>query len=81
MNQDEIFEKLKGYLHDIFEVPESDITLESRLLEDLDLDSIDAVDLMVKLQELTGRKIPPEEFKSVRTVRDIVERVHTLLGA
>ena len=81
MNRDEIFAALKRYLHDIFEVPESAITLESRLLEDLDLDSIDAVDLMVKLQELTGRKIPPEEFKSVRTVGDIVERVHELLSA
>lgn len=81
MNQDEIFQALKGYLRDIFEVPESDITLNSRLVEDLDLDSIDAVDLMVKLQELTGRKIPPDEFKSVRTVGDIVERVHALLSA
>lgn len=79
MNRDEIFAALSRYLQEIFEVPESDISLESRLLEDLDLDSIDAVDLMVKLQELTGRKIPPEEFKSVRTVGDIVERVHELL--
>ncbi len=81
MTRDEIFATLKKYLHEIFEVAESDITLESRLVEDLDLDSIDAVDLMVKLQELTGRKIPPDEFQTVRTVGDVVERVHTLLSA
>ena len=81
MTQDEIFQTLRGYLQDIFEVPGEDITLDSRLVEDLDLDSIDAVDLMVKLQEITGRKIPPDEFKTVRTVGDIVERVHALLSA
>jgi acyl carrier protein len=53
--------------------------MNARLAEDLDLDSIDAVDLIVKLQELTSRKLNPEEFKSVRTIGDIVERVHELL--
>lgn len=81
MTRDEIFATLKAYLQDIFEVPESDIRLDSHLVEDLDLDSIDAIDLMVKLQDITGRKIPPDEFKSVRTVGDIVERVHALLNA
>jgi len=80
MNRDEIFAALKGHLQDIFEAPEADIELESRLVEDLDLDSIDAIDLMVKLQELTGRKIPPDEFKTVKTVGDIVERIHALLN-
>ena len=51
------------------------------LFEDLDLDSIDAVDLVVKLQDLTGRKFKPEEFKSVRTVGDILDRVQALLLA
>lgn len=81
MNRDEIFAALKSHLQDIFEAPEADIELESRLVEDLDLDSIDAIDLMVKLQELTGRKIPPDEFKTVKTVGDIVERIHALLNA
>jgi acyl carrier protein len=49
--------------------------------QDLDLDSIDAVDLVVELQKLTGRKIKPEEFKTVRTVGDVVERVYELTHA
>jgi acyl carrier protein len=55
------------------------VSLEARLKEELDLDSIDAVDLVVRLQELTSRKLSPEEFKSVRTVGDVVDRVHALL--
>lgn len=80
LSRDELFERLKGYLEDMFEVPRDEVTLESRLYEDLDLDSIDAVDLVVKLQELTGRKFKPEEFKSVRTVGDVLDRVHALLS-
>ena len=81
MTRDEIFSRLSGYLVDLFEVPADQITLEARLAEDLDLDSIDAVDLVVKLQELTGRNIKPEQFKTVRTVGDVVERVHDVLDA
>jgi acyl carrier protein len=64
----------------MFEVPPEKVTLDARLFEDLDLDSIDAIDLMVKLQELTGRKMKPEEFKTVRTVGDVLDRVHVLLA-
>ncbi len=81
MSQEEIFLKLRGFLESVFEVPTERISLNARLVEDLDLDSIDAVDLMVRLQELTGRKLKPDEFKSVRTVGDVVDRVHALLNA
>lgn len=75
-SRDEVFAELSRYLRDAFEVPDDKISLEARLFEDLDLDSIDAVDLVVKLQDYTGKKIRVAEFKSVRTVGDVVERVH-----
>ncbi len=81
LSRDAVYEKLQGYLVDIFEVPPEKITLDAHLFEDLGLDSIDAVDLVVKLQEFTGRKFKPEEFKSVRTVGDVLDRVHDLLVA
>ncbi len=80
-SRDEIYQRLKTYLEEMFEVPPEKVSLEARLNEDLDLDSIDAVDLAVRLQELTSRKFNPEEFKSVRTVGDVVDRVHALLVA
>lgn len=65
----------------LFDTPVSAITLDANLMDDLDLDSIDAIDLVVKLQELTGRKIGVEEFKSVRTVRDVVNRIYEMTNA
>ncbi len=79
-SRDELLERLRVYFHQLFEIEPDTVTLEARLVEDLDLDSIDAVDLIVKLQELTGNRITPDEFKSVRTVNDVVDRVLGVLA-
>ncbi len=78
MTPQDIFQTLKDTLVEEFELDPADITPEARLNEDLDLDSIDAVDMIIKVQELTGCKIDPEDFKQVRTVGDVenvIERV------
>lgn len=80
MPDEQILEKLKAVLHEAFEIDPQSITLETHLFKDLDLDSIDAVDLAIKLQEMTGKRIKPENFKTVRTVRDVVETVRLLLA-
>lgn len=79
MTRDEIYETLKGFLVELFEIPEERISLDASLAEDLDLDSIDAVDLILKLQEFVGRKVSAEQFRSVRTVRDVIDQVNELL--
>ncbi len=78
--EEQIYATLKGILHDAFEVQIEAIVPDAKLFEDLDLDSIDAVDLAIKLQDLTGKRIRPEQFKSVRTVADVVRTVQDLLG-
>jgi acyl carrier protein len=80
LSRDDVYAKLRRYLEDMFEIPGDKISPQARLYEDLDLDSIDAVDLVVKLQELTGRKLKVDEFKSVRTVGDVIDRVHAVLA-
>lgn len=77
----DIFQKVRDALEELFELAPEDITPEAHLYQDLDLDSIDAVDLVVHLQNITGKKIKPEEFKSVRTVQDVVDAVADLLSA
>lgn len=74
-----IFEQLKEIVVDLFEIDESEICFESRLYDDLDLDSIDAIDMVVKLQEITGKKVKPEDFKSARTISDVVDAVYEML--
>lgn len=78
-SQEEIFEKLKTILTDDFEIAPKKLTLDANLFEDLELDSIDAVDLAVKLQEFTEKKISPENFKQIRTVNDVVLAIEELL--
>ena len=67
---------LSKYLQDLFDLPTEKLSLSAHLSDDLDLDSIDAIDLVVKLQEYTGRKISPSEFKSVRTIADVVDKIY-----
>ena len=76
MTKDEIFNKLKEILSKEFEVPAEDITPAALLNEQLDLDSIDAIDLIVKMKNLFGTKIDPEIFAGVRTVQDVVDKLY-----
>ena len=77
--KDAVFEKLSDTLVELFELDKSAITLDSKLYEDLDIDSIDAVDLVVKLKQITGKRIEPSDFKNVRTVQDVVDAIHELV--
>lgn len=81
MTDEQILEKLRAILANAFEIDPARVTPATHLFEELDLDSIDAVDLAINLQEMTGKRIKPDDFKSVRTVGDVIVTVHTLLAA
>lgn len=78
-SREQIYDMLCNILVEDFEIEADDISMDASLYEALDLDSIDAVDLVIKLQQLTGKKIKPEEFKSVRTVGDVVDAIEGLI--
>ncbi len=80
MTREEIFERVQKVMVDMFELDPDDVTLEARLMDDLDLDSIDAIDMVVTLQELTGTRVEEELLKKIRTVKDIVDLVEAQLG-
>lgn len=77
-DRNDIYKMISDILVTMFEIDEEDISMDAHLYEDMDLDSIDAVDLVVKLREITGKKIEPDDFKQVRTVKDIVDAVEKL---
>ena len=79
MSKEEILGWVRNVLQEQFEIPVARVTPEAHLYEDLDIDSIDAVDLLIKLKQLTGQSISPEAFKQVRTVSDVVDAVHAHL--
>ncbi len=78
-SKEEILAEFKKLLETQFEIDPNDVTLQSSLYEDLDLDSIDAVDMIVYIQKKTNTKIQPEEFKSVKTVEDVVNIIAKVL--
>ncbi len=79
-DKDVIFKELRATLAELFELDPARVTLDARLSDDLEIDSIDAIDLMDRLRRQTGRKISVESFRSVRTVGDLVQALHKLLN-
>lgn len=75
MTRDEILQRIVEILADSFELDPAEITPQSTLYEDLDLDSIDAIDIFVQLREVTGRRPDPAEARKIRTVQELVEFV------
>lgn len=79
MEKQEILEKIKAALIEDFDIKAEKLVPEARLYEDLELDSIDAVDLIVKLKSFLPRNIDPEVFKAVRTLQDVVDAIYNLI--
>jgi acyl carrier protein len=79
MSQDELQAWVIDLLAEMFELDKSALTADSNLYADLDIDSIDAVDLAVKLKQLTGKRMQPEVFKTIRTIGDVVAALDTLV--
>jgi acyl carrier protein len=81
MTKQELQARLVDTLHETFNIPLERITPEARLYEELDIDSIDAVDLIVRMKGLVGgKRLQPEAFKSVRTVQDVVDALFALIN-
>jgi acyl carrier protein len=79
MTKDAIFDKIKEILVDEFEIDGDLITPSASLFADLEFDSIDAVDLIVKMKPYVTGVIDPELFKSAGTVQDVVDILFPLV--
>ena len=78
LSPEQVLAKLREWMEDLFEIEPESVQLDSNLYSDLDVDSIDAVDLVVKIKELTGKQVKPEDFKNVRTVLDVVTVIRNM---
>lgn len=77
--KEQIYEKICEILIGEFEIEKSKLNKEANLFEDLELDSVDAVDLAVRLQQYSEKRIQPSDFKEIRTMQDVVDAVYNLL--
>jgi acyl carrier protein len=73
MTRDQLFDWVASLLAQMFELDQAAMRLDSDLYVGLDIDSIDAVDLAVKLTQLTGQRLAPERFRTIRTIADVVD--------
>ncbi len=71
--KENILAQVRDTLVDLFELEPAEIVPEARLYEDLDIYSIDAVDLLVDLKKTINVEISPSQFKQVRTIQDVVD--------
>ncbi|GAB4198760.1 MAG: hypothetical protein OHK0013_08280 [Sandaracinaceae bacterium] len=74
-SREDVLARIVEILSDSFEIEKSKIKPESTLYEELDLDSIDAIDIFTQLRELTGRRPDPAEARNVRTVEQLIDFV------
>ena len=53
------------------------ISLETNFIDDLNLDSLDIVELMMKMEDEFGIEIPEEDAEGLKTVKDVVSYLET----
>ncbi len=75
MSKEEVLAEIKKIMADNFEIQPDKVTMDANVVTDLDLDSIDATDIVVELQRRLNCRFTHEDFKSVKTVGDIVNIV------
>ena len=75
MTESEIRQILTDALVNLFEIEPERIAPDTNINEDLEIDSIDAIDLIDYIKRQTGRKLLADDFRSVRTVEDVVQAV------
>ena len=79
-SRETIYQWVSDILKREFELTDAELSLSADLIDDLDLDSIDAIDLSVRLEEKTGLSFKEQDLKSIRTLQDVVDFIDARLG-
>jgi acyl carrier protein len=80
-SREEILEHVRRAVAELFQIEPERIQLVTKVVEDLDLDSIDAIELAVRMEAMTGQRFDPERFREMRTIGDVVEILYGILNA
>lgn len=68
-------EEIKRIIAETLEIDETEIEDTTNLAQDLDVESLDLVDLVVAFEEKYGIEIPDQDIKNLQTINDIVEYI------
>jgi acyl carrier protein len=80
VTREEVFNRVCAAMNELFELDAKTITLDTKLIEDLGLDSIDAIDLAARLEELTQKRLAEDNLRSLRTVGDVVNLIVAMVS-
>jgi len=78
MTQDEVFEKVRKVVAEVFKVEESQISLTTKFMEDLKAESLDIITLLMEFEEAFDRRIPDEDAEKLLSVQDAVKYIMTM---
>ena len=70
-----IFDEIKDIIIDQLQVEESEVTMDTNLMKDLSADSLDAVEIIMAIEEEYGIESPDEDAETFQTVGDLVKYV------
>jgi acyl carrier protein len=79
-SKDDVLREIQQWMKELFELDSDRVQPDARLIEDLDLDSLDAFDLAVKVEEVTGIAFDENQIRELRTVEDVLTAIHGTLG-
>ncbi len=80
MDRQHIFDKVTHSMAELFDLDREKLTMESKF-EDLEITSLDAIDLLVELQAQTGKKVSGQGLRQIRTIGDLVVLIENNLAA
>ena len=78
MEKADVIEKINHTFIENFEIEPERLTKDSKLFEDLELDSLDAGDMIVHMEQNLGIKVDIQKFSTVRTLQDVYEMAYEL---
>ena len=70
-----VFEKVRDIIAEQLDVDKNSITPETNLMKDLEADSLDAVEIIMAIEDEYGIEIPDEQAEEFQVVQSIVEFV------
>jgi acyl carrier protein len=78
LTQDEVFAKVRKVVAEVFKVEESQITLETRFMDDLKAESLDVITLLMEFEEAFDKRIPDEDAEKLLSVEDAVKYIMSM---
>ncbi|HEY6180299.1 MAG TPA: acyl carrier protein [Kofleriaceae bacterium] len=76
----DVLREIQQWMKELFELDSARVQPDARLVEDLELDSLDAFDLAVKVEEITGIAFDENQIRELRTVDDVISAIHAVLA-